>query len=108
MYCCRDTCFTKQLHTKDTIKIGQHSLLVEEVISETVLRVKEGHESITEPQPFTCLPHVDHSSTFNAVYDKLATGAAVAIFPEGGSHDQSHLLPLKAGISVMALGAMSR
>ena len=35
---------------------------------------------------------------FSAVYDTLAAGKAVGIFPEGGSHDQPSLLPLKAGL----------
>ncbi len=29
------------------------------------------------------------------------------IFPEGGSHDNTDLLPLKPGVCIMALGAMN-
>lgn len=32
----------------------------------------------------------------------------VGIFPEGGSHDRLEVLPLKAGICIMALGAMEK
>lgn len=32
----------------------------------------------------------------------------MGIFPEGGSHDRTDLLPLKAGICIMALGAMEK
>ena len=32
----------------------------------------------------------------------------LGIFPEGGSHDRLELLPLKAGICIMALGAMEK
>lgn len=32
----------------------------------------------------------------------------MAIFPEGGSHDRTDLLPLKAGVTIMALGAMAQ
>jgi glycerol-3-phosphate O-acyltransferase/dihydroxyacetone phosphate acyltransferase len=31
-------------------------------------------------------------------------GYTVDFFPEGGSHDRPDLLPIKAGISIMALG----
>lgn len=31
----------------------------------------------------------------------------IGIFPEGGSHDRTELLPLKAGVCIMALGAMA-
>lgn len=34
-------------------------------------------------------------------------GGCIGIFPEGGSHDRTDLLPLKAGVSIMALGALS-
>ncbi len=37
------------------------------------------------------------------VFDHLLDDGCIGIFPEGGSHD---LLPLKAGVAVMALGAM--
>ena len=50
-------------------------------------------------------PRVDQSLMFNAVSEALVAGKSVGIFPEGGSHDQPSLLPLKAGIAVMALGA---
>lgn len=32
----------------------------------------------------------------------------MGIFPEGGSHDRTELLPLKAGVSIMALGSLAR
>lgn len=44
---------------------------------------------------------------YSAVYQKLTEGGCIGIFPEGGSHDRTDLLPLKAGVSIMALGALS-
>lgn len=44
---------------------------------------------------------------YSAVYQKLIDGGCIGIFPEGGSHDRTDLLPLKAGVSIMALGAKS-
>lgn len=44
---------------------------------------------------------------YTSVYQKLIDGGCVGIFPEGGSHDRTDLLPLKAGVSIMALGAIS-
>jgi glycerol-3-phosphate O-acyltransferase/dihydroxyacetone phosphate acyltransferase len=38
----------------------------------------------------------------------LIHGQPIGIFPEGGSHDRSELLPIKAGVSIMALGAMAK
>ncbi len=46
-----------------------------------------------------------NEATFAAVTDVLASGAAVAIFPEGTSHDAPALAPLKTGAARLALGA---
>ena len=52
-------------------------------------------------------PKVDQSKVYDAVFDRLSAGGAVGIFPEGGSHDRTELLPLKAGVAIMALGALA-
>ena len=44
---------------------------------------------------------------YSKVYTKLREGGCIGIFPEGGSHDRTDLLPLKAGVSIMALGALA-
>ncbi len=46
-----------------------------------------------------------NEDTFRAVYDALAAGAAVGIFPEGTSHSAPSLVPLKTGAARIALGA---
>lgn len=48
------------------------------------------------------MPKVDQANVFENVSKVLAGGGCVAMFPEGGSHDQSDLLPFKAGIALMA------
>jgi 1-acyl-sn-glycerol-3-phosphate acyltransferase len=45
-----------------------------------------------------------NEDTFRAVYAVLAEGAAVAIFPEGLSHSNPSLAPLKTGAARIALG----
>ena len=40
-------------------------------------------------------------------YSSLCSGHCMGIFPEGGSHDRTDLLPLKAGVAVIALEAHS-
>ncbi|KAH9934782.1 glycerol-3-phosphate O-acyltransferase [Fomitopsis serialis] len=99
---------------------------VAEVISDTQLRIKKefGGESgkgtvrIREKTKelradgkqgfdFKKLPHVDQKEMYHHVYQCLTEGGCIGIFPEGGSHDRTDLLPLKAGVSLMALGAMA-
>lgn len=57
---------------------------------------------------FNYTPHVDQSKMFSEVVNRFAKNNAVGIFPEGGSHDRPEMLPLKAGVSVMALETLSK
>ena len=47
-----------------------------------------------------------NEETFRAVHAALGQGSAVGIFPEGISHDQPALVPLKTGAARIALGAV--
>lgn len=49
-----------------------------------------------------------NAATFRAAHDALLAGAAVGIFPEGMSHDQPSLVPLRTGAARIALGARSK
>ena len=44
---------------------------------------------------FKVAPKVDQTKVYDAVFDRLNEGGCVGIFPEGGSHDRTDLLPLK-------------
>ena len=52
--------------------------------------------------------NVDNSSAFDALFEVLAEGRAMGIFPEGISHDQSQLARLKTGAARIALGVKER
>ncbi|KAJ5762316.1 uncharacterized protein N7511_005698 [Penicillium nucicola] len=56
---------------------------------------------------FKVAPHVDQTAVYQAVFKRLGAGGCVGIFPEGGSHDRTTLLPLKAGVALMALGTLA-
>ncbi len=49
-----------------------------------------------------------NEDAFQMVYELFAAGGAVLIFPEGQSHDDPRLRPLKTGAARMALGARTR
>ena len=40
-------------------------------------------------------PKIDQTKVYDAVFQRLNDGGCVGIFPEGGSHDRTELLPLK-------------
>ncbi|KAI9870241.1 MAG: hypothetical protein M1830_004490 [Pleopsidium flavum] len=83
----------------------------------------DGFEGTT----FKTAPKVDQTKVYDAVFERLNAGGCVGIFPEGGSHDRTELLPLKgmsdvlltsssedksanlsqAGVAIMALGALA-
>lgn len=45
--------------------------------------------------PRQVLPKLDHAQVYEKVWERLNRGGAIGIFPEGGSHDNPHLIPLK-------------
>ncbi|GBG25294.1 Glycerol-3-phosphate O-acyltransferase 1 [Hondaea fermentalgiana] len=53
-------------------------------------------------------PKIKQSEMFEDVHKALDKGGCIGIFPEGGSHDRTELLPFKVGVAIMALGARSR
>lgn len=59
-----------------------------------------------EGTKFKFAPHIDQTKVYEAVFSRLRNGGTVGIFPEGGSHDRPGLLPLKAGVAIMALGTL--
>lgn len=57
--------------------------------------------------PFKVAPKIDQTKVYDAVFEKLSDGGCIGMFPEGGSHDRTELLPIKAGVAIMALGALA-
>ncbi|KAG9100483.1 hypothetical protein FS749_015076 [Ceratobasidium sp. UAMH 11750] len=121
------TCFTKELAPRKQFllpkSVGNVVAEVLEVLSDTEARIKRefgGEQGKSTARireqveleekaglTFKILPHVDQQEMYGHVFKCLQDGGCIGIFPEGGSHDRTDLLPLKAGVSIMALGAMS-
>lgn len=98
------TLFTKQLSSRFFLILSKTvKLEVVEVISDTAVRIRQE----VEDQPtlsalkdgggirFKIMPHIDQKGLYKKVNEKLSNGDCITIFPEGGSHDRSELLPLK-------------
>jgi len=88
---------TKQLTGRDDVE-EDGSLK-----NQDVKGAREGFEGTK----YKLAPKVDQSQVYEQVFERLSAGGAVGIFPEGGSHDRTELLPLKAGVAIMALGALA-
>lgn len=112
-----DTMFSTQLTPGDKIRMNgtPTGLKVLSIESDTLMMV-EGSDipsdkavpAIDQTTEYDILKRVDTKVVFEKVLDKLASGGAIGIFPEGGSHDRTELLPLKAGVSLIAYSALEQ
>ncbi|ODO07219.1 glycerol-3-phosphate O-acyltransferase/dihydroxyacetone phosphate acyltransferase [Cryptococcus wingfieldii CBS 7118] len=124
-----NTDFTTQVKPHSQLVLpksaGYAAATVGEVISDTEIRLrtefvvpsKDGNANVKastrvrtegeqkEGLEYKVLPHVEQEDTYGACFQRLNEGGCIGVFPEGGSHDRTDFLPLKAGFSIMALGA---
>jgi len=106
------TQFTTQIITGATILLkGQEAALkINKVISDSELElaapapIKDASKGIE----YKVLPKIDQAQMYNSVFGCLKEGRCFGIFPEGGSHDRTDLLPLKAGVAIIALDAYKK
>jgi glycerol-3-phosphate O-acyltransferase/dihydroxyacetone phosphate acyltransferase len=89
------------------IKAGSIEFTIKSVDSDDLLTPINAIEDLKDSD-FKILPKIDQSEIYEAVQNELKRGRCIGIFPEGGSHDRTTPLPLKAGVCLMALGAMAR
>ncbi|KAI8890293.1 hypothetical protein K501DRAFT_237319 [Backusella circina FSU 941] len=108
----RDTKFSTELNHRDFVIFGRnYKVHVEKIVSDTEMeishsiRIEENEQHRENGYAFKIAPHVDQAHVYEEVHQYLDNNECITIFPEGGSHDRSEMLPLKAGFAVMALGA---
>eukprot|EP00127_Corallochytrium_limacisporum_P004035 Clim_evm84s156 gene=Clim_evmTU84s156 len=100
------TRFKEDLGVKFQVKTERGTFTVKRVVSDTEATLeKDAPEEFTGLK-YSIIPKLDQGALFENVWTTLHDGGCIGIFPEGGSHDRASLLPLKAGVTVMALGAM--
>lgn len=119
----KDTKFTEECQKKGLIGLPDSlgNAVVEEIVSDTELKLRKPFqlkgpnnreqrvtELLSKGTSFKVAPHVDNNVVFQNVFKHLNSGKVLGIFPEGGSHDRPDLLPLKPGVAIMALGAVSQ
>lgn len=66
---------------------------------ETDVETSQAEREDLQGTSYKVAPKVDQSLVYNAVFQRLQSGGCVGIFPEGGSHDRTELLPLKRILS---------
>lgn len=91
----------------DLGKVGEFKIRT--VLSDVSLSVfNEEQAVLSKPSKYKIIPKLEYSQMYSHTWEKLREGGCIGVFPEGGSHDRTDLLPLKAGICIMALGAMEK
>ncbi|CCI11185.1 unnamed protein product [Albugo candida] len=110
------TSFLKQVSPGDQVRFQGDSVLasglpvkVLQVTSDTDMYLESvlmdnEQKQVQTPSQYGILKKIDQSNMFREVYNHLKHGDCIGIFPEGGSHDRTDLLPLKVGVAIMALG----
>ena len=89
---------------------------IQSVESDVELTLKKEFRSLqalelldkAEGTGYRLAPKIDQTHVYAAVFGELENGGCIGIYPEGGSHDRPDLLPLKAGVAVMALGTLAQ
>lgn len=111
----KGTKFTTECSVKGLVSLPQSlgASEIESIISDTELilrkefrRSEKGVEMLKKGTRYKRADKVDQKHVYQQVFQHLSHGQCIGIFPEGGSHDRTNLLPLKAGVAIMALGAM--
>lgn len=111
----KHTFFTQELNLKDKISISgtSYQFTVLSILDDENLEIDVSNATSNFDYPtgyvsFIYLKRVDQKKVYEKVLAKFASGGAIGIFPEGGSHDRTDLLPLKAGIVIMAYSALEK
>ena len=109
-----ETKFKSEINEGDKVRFpGNKIFKVMKVESDVVMYLEENESTLKIELPeqshaFEYLKRIDQSVVYAAVLDTLHSGGSIGIFPEGGSHDRTDLLPLKVGVSLIEYSAMVR
>mmetsp|Transcript_16170 Transcript_16170/g.33159 ORF Transcript_16170/g.33159 Transcript_16170/m.33159 type:complete len:697 (-) Transcript_16170:32-2122(-) len=80
----------------------------EENLSVEVPSESDFYVDIKTEHEYDIFKRVDQSNVYSKVLNKLEKGGCIGIFPEGGSHDRTDLLPLKVGVALIAYTALDK
>eukprot|EP00934_Nitzschia_sp_Nitz4_P003636 Nitzschia sp. Nitz4//scaffold41_size133979//77595//79906//NITZ4_003355-RA/size133979-snap-gene-0.129-mRNA-1//-1//CDS//3329551494//3626//frame0 len=110
-----DTKFTEQFGKGDKIRPQGTAAAVKvtEVVDDNTMLVDGSDVNLEDLVSenlvfFDILKHIDQRDVYEKVLDRLAAGGCIGIFPEGGSHDRTDLLPLKVGVALIAYSALEK
>lgn len=76
----------------------------DKIVLKSAPTARDAIEQLSQPggTSFKVAPHVDQTDVYNAVFERLRRDGCIGIFPEGGSHDRTDMLPLKGAFMVIS------
>lgn len=111
----KNTAFLSECSVQGTLALPQSLGATEivEIIDDFTLKIRKEFKSspqitklLRSGSNYKTAAKVNQKIVYKTVFEHLSNGECIGIFPEGGSHDRTNLLPLKAGVAIMALGAL--
>jgi glycerol-3-phosphate O-acyltransferase/dihydroxyacetone phosphate acyltransferase len=104
------TKFKSEVEPKAIIEVEKRTAKVLSVESDTSLTLAPPGftDKLTGDGKYKIWPHIAQAEMYEGSYRAFLRGACVGLFPEGGSHDRGELIPIKAGVALMAFELMSR
>ncbi|SBT80821.1 glycerol-3-phosphate 1-O-acyltransferase, putative [Plasmodium malariae] len=106
-----NTRFKLDVQIGDKLMTQNRIFSVTKIESETDLVIQDAINIECEDKKngvtFKIIPKINQSEVYNLVTNSLKNGDTIGIFPEGGSHDRTNLLPLKPGVAIMTLCALA-
>ena len=99
------TNFKTQVNEGDIIVINGIELKVISIESDTKLIIKKEFDQSFDTR-YTIFPQVDNSKYFELAIQKLKMNIAISLFPEGETHEEPQMIPVKGGIANLVLGCL--
>ncbi len=104
---------TELIHARDKIRFRGHhqQLKVKSVVRDTEIELIDDCPEELERLgwwEWDLLKYESQDSVYESVYQGLGEGKCIVVFPEGGSHDRTDLLPIKAGVAIIAFRTMEK
>mmetsp|Transcript_12590 Transcript_12590/g.18891 ORF Transcript_12590/g.18891 Transcript_12590/m.18891 type:complete len:651 (-) Transcript_12590:4-1956(-) len=109
-----DTNFEQEIHAKDKIFIkglgSQYKVISVKSNTELEIAVSSIPSELIgkDPVDYEIMERIDQKVVYEKVMQRLGSGGTIGIFPEGGSHDRTDLLPLKVGVALIAYSALEK
>lgn len=102
-----NTKFLSEVRPNDYIVIKGTELRVAQVLSDSEIILYDSFEQ-TEKTQFKVYPKIDNSYCYGEVLKRIQNNQAVLIFPEGETHENPGMIPLKGGTASLVIQSLEK